>query len=37
MVESMPMQQFLAFTGGAFTGEMLDQLMALIVSTPEAA
>jgi len=29
MVESMPMQQFLAFTGGAFPAEALDQLMAL--------
>lgn len=28
MVESMPMQQFLAFTGGAFPVEMLEQLMA---------
>ncbi|GAB3305953.1 glycoside hydrolase family 3 C-terminal domain-containing protein [Pseudoclavibacter terrae] len=29
MVESMPMQQFLAFTGGAFPQETLVQLMAL--------
>ena len=29
MVESMPMQQFLAFTGGAFPAEALAQLMAL--------
>jgi beta-glucosidase len=29
MVESMPMQQFLAFTGNAFPPEALEQLMAL--------
>jgi beta-glucosidase len=29
MVESMPMQQFLAFTGAAFPPEALDQLMSL--------
>jgi beta-glucosidase len=36
MVESMPMQQFLAFTGGAFPQEMLDQLITLS-STPTAS
>ena len=29
MVESMPFGQFLAFTGGAFPPEALEQLMAL--------
>lgn len=35
MVESMPMQQFLAFIGGAIPMETLEQLMAL--SAEEAA
>ncbi|MFG6403097.1 glycoside hydrolase family 3 C-terminal domain-containing protein [Microbacterium sp. P04] len=36
MVESMPMQQFLAFTGGAFPVEMLEHLMALSTPTEPA-
>ncbi|SKC69077.1 glycoside hydrolase family 3 C-terminal domain-containing protein [Okibacterium fritillariae] len=35
MVESMPMQQFLAFTGGAFPVEMLEQLMTLSYTTED--
>ncbi|MCJ1674488.1 MULTISPECIES: glycoside hydrolase family 3 C-terminal domain-containing protein [unclassified Rathayibacter] len=37
MVESMPMQQFLAFTGGAFPQDALEQLMALSAVEPAAA
>ena len=37
MVESMPMQQFLAFTGGAFPPEALEQLMALSRAEATAA
>lgn len=37
MVESMPMQQFLAFTGGAFPVEALEQLMELSRAEPRLA
>ncbi|MDY0985039.1 glycoside hydrolase family 3 C-terminal domain-containing protein [Microbacterium sp. CFBP9023] len=37
MVESMPMQQFLTFTNGAFPLEMLEQLMALSTDEPANA
>ncbi|KQQ20734.1 beta-glucosidase [Rathayibacter sp. Leaf299] len=37
MVESMPMQQFVAFTGGAFPPEALEQLMALSTADPVPA
>jgi len=37
MVESMPMQQFLAFVGGAIPAETLDHLMALSAAEPVTA